>query len=166
MRKKKNKTELLNNLILRFKESKGYVLFSLLGLDALTLNNLRLRVKENSDFIEVPKKTLIYKANPDFPFSDNELREPFGILWLNSNNFSSLKIFKELKEEKEIKILGGVIFQNKYSSQEIWEIVDLPSEEELRAKLVYLLSAPLRKTVFSLNFPLTKLVLTLSAIKK
>lgn len=167
MRKRKNKKELLTNLIQKFKQTKGFVLFSLLNLEASSLNNLRIKVKEVGDLIEVPKKTILYKANPNFPFLDEELKEPFAILWLYNDDLLSLKVLKDFKEENvEIKILGGVLEESKLLPQNIWELANLPGKDILRAKLLSALSSPLFRLQFTLNSPIKNLLLVLSAIKK
>lgn len=166
MRKKKDKKQLLTNLIEKFNKSKGYVLFSLLGLEASLINSFRLKSKENQSLLEVPKKTLLYKANPNFPFEDNELKEPFAILWCFDEELRGIKIFKDFKEETEIKIIGGVFFENKFKPEEVWEIINLPEKKVLEAKLLNVLSFPYLRLQFALNSPMKKLIFVLSAIKK
>jgi ribosomal protein L10 len=80
--------------------------------------------------LKIAKKTLIYKSNPEFPFSEEELKEPFGFLWLLDENLSALKTLKDYKKEEKIKVLGGY-FRGKNFPLEILELVDLPSREEL-----------------------------------
>jgi len=163
---KKDKSKIIEGLKTKFTESPGYVIFSLLNLDGETLQTLRLQVKEKSGFIEVTKKTLIYKSNPEFPFNEEEIKEPFGFLWLLDENLSALKTLKDYKKEEKIKILGGYFRGKKLSSQDVWDLVDLPSKEELISKLILSLYSPLQRLAYDLKMPFYKLLLTLSAIKK
>ncbi len=50
--------------------------------------------------------------------------------------------------------------------REIEEIINLPSREELLQKLVSQLKNQIYRLHYNLSFPLRKLVLTLSSIKK
>jgi len=163
---KKEKSKIIESLKTKFKKNPGYVIFSLLNLDGETLQTLRLQVKEKRGLIEVAKKTLIYRSNPEFPFSEEELKEPFGFLWLLDENLSALKTLKDYKKEEKIKVLGGYFRGKKLSSRDIWELVDLPSREELISKLIFSLSLPLQRLTYDLKMPFSKLLLILSAIKK
>mgnify|MGYP000132648559 CR=1 FL=1 len=163
---KKEKLKIVEDLKTKFSQNPGYVIFSLLNLDGETLQGLRLQAREKKGVIEVSKKNLIYKSNPQFPFNDKELNEPFGFIWILDEELSALKTLKDYKKEEEIKILGGYFKGKKLSSSDVWELVDLPSKEELISRLNYSLSFLLRRLTYDLKMPFSKLLLILSAIKK
>lgn len=166
MRVRKKKEQAVEKLRDSFNRSQGYIIFSLLKLESLFLNRLRLEAKENNGLVEVPKKTLLYKANPSFPFSDREIKEPLGILWSFDRDLKSFKILKALKEEIEIKILGGYAMENRLDAEKVWEIINLPEKEVLYSKLLGIIASPILRTQFALSQTIRKLILTLSAIKK
>ncbi len=163
---KKEKSKIIESLKTKFTKTPGYIIFSLLNLEGETLQTLRLQVKEKGGYIEVAKKTLIYKSNPEFPFKEEEIKEPFGFLWLSDENLSALKTLKDYKREEKIKIFGGYFRGKKLSSSDVWDLVDLPSREELISKLIFYLSSPLQRLTYDLKMSFSKLLLILSAIKK
>lgn len=167
MKTRKEKEKLVKELKEKFASAGGYILVSLLNFDILSQKKLRDFLKENNSFFEVVKKTLIYKAYPQFPFKDEEIKLPFGLIWNFDQNLSSFQALKNLKKEGvEIDIVGGYLEGRKLNTQEVLEIINLPSKEELTSKLYFALRIQLSKLVFDLKYPLNKLVLILSQIKK
>ncbi len=164
---KKEKIKIVQDLKEKFEKAKGYLLVNLLNLNASIEKEIRDLLKENNSLFQVPKKTLIYKTNQNFPFSDEELKFPFAFVWFFDENLSGLKVFKKLKEENlKIEIFKGYLFNKALSQREIEEIINIPSKEELLQKLVSQLKNQFYRLHYNLNFPLRKLVLTLSSIKK
>lgn len=165
--KKEKKQEIISDLKQKFENSSAYALFSLLNLSAENLEFLRREAKKNNGLVQVVKKTLVYKINPEFSFADEELKEPFAFLWSFDEDLKVFKVFNQAKKQEiEIKILGGYFSKRKLSSKEVWELASLPSKEELLAKLLSQLKSPLFHLDLTLTSPLKKLVLILSAIKK
>jgi ribosomal protein L10 len=94
MKTKKEKEKIVKDLVEKFKLARGYLLVSLLNLKTLEQKKIRDILKENNSLFQVVKKTLVYKANPDFPFSDNELKLPFAFIWNFDENLSGFPVFK------------------------------------------------------------------------
>ncbi len=167
MKTKKDKEKIIKDLTEKFKSAKGFLILNLLNLNTQTQNKLKNLLKEKNSLFQVAKKTLVYKANPDFPFKDEELKFPFGFIWDFEENFPSLSVLKKLKEEGiNLEILKGYLWNKIFSQKEIEEIINLPSKEELLTKLIHNLKGQIDKFNFSLSFPLRKLILVLSKIKK
>jgi len=167
MKTKKEKEKILKDLVEKFKTAKGYLLISLLNLKNPEEKKLRDVLKENNSLFQVVKKTLVYKANPSFPFSDNELKLPFAFIWNFDNNLSGFISLKNLfKEGTKIEILGGYLYEKVLSKEEVLEIINLPSKEELLLKVLQNLKSQIYKLNYNLSFPLRKLILILSQIKK
>lgn len=167
MKTKKDKQKIIQDLIEKFKTAKSFLIVNLLNLDSKAQKRLRDLLKEENSLFQVTKKTLVYKAKPDFPFSDEELKFPFAFIWSFDENFSAKNVLKKIKEEGiDVKILKGYLWNKIFSQKEIEEIINLPSKEELVKKLIQNLKGQFYKMDFVLNFPLKKLILTLSSIKK
>ncbi|GBD34582.1 50S ribosomal protein L10 [bacterium HR35] len=166
MRKEK-KQKIITDLKQKFETSSAYALFSLLNLSAENLEFLRREAKKNSGLVQVVKKTLVYKSNPEFSFSDEELKEPFAFLWSFDEDLKAFKVLNQIKKQEiEIKVLGGYFAKRKLTPNDVWELANLPSKEELLAKLLSRLNSPLFHLNLTLNSPLKNLILVLSAIKK
>ena len=167
MKTKKDKQKIVQDLAEKFKKARGYLIVNLLNLNSQSQTKLRNLLKENDALFQVVKKNLIYKAYPDFPFNDEELKTPFAFIW---NLSSELKIFPVLKKIKteglQIEILKGYLWDKILSSKEIEEIINLPSKEELISKFIFSLKRQIYQFNFALSSPLNKLILILSNIKK
>lgn len=168
MKTKEEKKEIIEKLKEKLDKSKSFILIDLTNLKAEIEKAFRDLLKAKGCQFEVVKKTLLYKAAEDFPFSDQELKKPFAILW---DFQEGVLVFKSLLEEKkdlafDFNVLGGYFEGKKLNQEEVWEITKLPNKEELIGKLAFSLSSLPRKLAFSLNFPLQKLSFALSVIKK
>jgi len=167
MRTRREKEKILKDLVEKFKSAKGYLLISLLNLKTPEQNEIRDVLKENNSLFQVVKKTLVYKANPNFPFSDSELKLPFAFIWNFDENLSGFLSLKNLfKEGIKIEILGGYLGEKVLSKEEVLEIINLPSKEELILKILQNLKNQLYRLSYALKFPLRKLTFVMSQIKK
>lgn len=167
MKSRIEKEKLVKEISQIFKESKGYILISLLNLNSETQKKLRNLVKKNNSFFQVIKKKLIYKANPNFPFSDEELKKPFGFIWNFNDDLKVFQVLKEFKKEGiEIDIIKGFISNKVYDKDEVWQIINLPSREEIVAKFIFNLKNPIYRLNNDLKLIIFRLVSILSQIKK
>jgi large subunit ribosomal protein L10 len=167
MKTKKEKEKIIKDLVEKFKSAKGYLLISLLNLKTTEQKKIRDILKENNSLFQVVKKTLVYKANPNFPFSDDELKMPFAFVWNFDDHLSGFQALKNLlKEETQIEIIKGYLEGKVLSKEEVLEIINLPSKEELILKILQNLKGQFYRLHFALEFPLRKLTFVLSQIKK
>ena len=81
MKTRKEKEKIVKDLVEKFKRTKGYLLVSLLNLNSYQQVKIKNLLKENNSLFQVVKKTLIYKANPEFPFSDEELNKSLTMIF-------------------------------------------------------------------------------------
>ncbi len=167
MKTKKQKEEILKELVEKFKSASGYLLVNLTGLRADVEKKLRDSLKSNNSLFEVVKKTLIYKANPQFPFSDEEIKFPFAFIWNFDENLSAFRTLKTLEKQGiQIQIAKAYLEGKVLTEEEIKELINLPSKEELQVKLVQILKSQFYRLHFSLTFPMKKFLVLMSAIKK
>jgi len=167
MKTKKQKEEVLKDLVEKFQSSTGYLLINILNFKTQSQKKIRDLLKENNALFQVAKKKLVYKANPNFPFADEELKTPFAFIWSFDENLSGVLALKELKKEGiEIDILKGYLWNRVFSKEEIEQIINLPSKEELILKVLQNLKGQIYRLSYDLKFPLQKLTLILSSIKK
>jgi len=167
MKTKKEKEKILKDLVEKFNSNRGYLLISLLNLKTADQKKIRDVLKENNSLFQVVKKTLVYKANPGFSFSDEELKLPFAFIWNFDENFAGFQSLKNLiKKGIKIEILKGYFQGKVLSKEEVLEIINLPSKEELILKILQNLKGQVYRLTYTLESPLKKLTLVLSQIKK
>lgn len=156
----------VENLVVKLKEAKMLVLADYRGLKVSQINDLRNKVKKAGAEFEVVKNTLLARASTDAKVEIDEkvLREPTAAFWLYQEDFSPLKILTQFIKENSIpKIKFGLFDQEPIDSQRINQIATLPTMDELKAKLVGLLSTPAYRLVNACNWNLRKLVFILKS---
>ncbi|RLJ71623.1 LSU ribosomal protein L10P [Hydrogenivirga caldilitoris] len=168
------KKELVSSYKERLNRSNGFVVFfNFQGIDALPLSDLRARVRALNGEIVVGRNTLLYRAFEDTPLVDHRdmFVGPSAALFAYGDVVSTTKTLIEfLKEvfDKEYRerIKGGLL-DNKYMTPEdVVALAELPSREELVAKLMGVLMAPITQLAMTLKAVPQKLVLTLKAIEE
>lgn len=166
------KQEILRNLSEKFKKSKS-VVFA--GFNALTVKdneNLRAQLrKENSEYY-VAKKTLMNLAFKD-QISDLNVRDFDGkmaAIFSYEDEVAPAKILGNFRKDKEkankVFFLGGILENKLLSQAEVEALSNIPSKQELYAKLVGSLNAPISGFVNVLAGNLRSLVQVLKAIEE
>jgi large subunit ribosomal protein L10 len=168
------KQELIDSFKEKYSKGNQYVMFfDFSGIDAYPLTQLRLEIRELDGEIVVGKNTLFYRAFSETPLVDH--REIFvgptaAVFAYGDVVEVTKKIVDFLKDnfDKEYsqKLKGGLL-QNKYMTPEdIRSLAELPSREELIAKLIGLLNAPMTQLVMSLKAVPQKLAMVVKAIEE
>lgn len=168
---KARKQKILEELKEKIDKQKVVVFFDFTGLKVKDLSNLRKKLKKENGELKVAKKTLIAiafkKLNESIAenikklsgeialvFGYQDVILPAKTLWQFSRDFPSLKI------------LGGFVENNFKAADEIIALAQLPSREELLAKLVGSIAGPISGFVNVLQGNIKGLIYALSAIKK
>ena len=168
------KKELVASYKERFKKSNGFVVFfNFQGIDAFPFSQLRAKIKSTSGEIVVGRNTLFYRAFEDTPLVDHRdiFIGPSAALFAYEDPVNTTKTLVEfLKEtfedEYKEKLKGGLINGRFMTPEEVVAFAELPSREELVAKLLGVLMAPVTQLAMTLKAVPQKLVLTLKAIEE
>lgn len=166
------KQEILRNLSEKFKKSKS-VVFA--GFNALTVkDNEKLRDelrKENSEYY-VAKKTLMNIAFKDQidELNVRSLDGKLAAIFSYGDEVAPAKILANFRKDKDkearIFFLGGILENKLLTKNEIEAVSMLPSKQELYAKLVGSMNAPISGFVNALAGNLKNLVYVLKAIEE
>jgi len=165
---KAEKQEILEDLKEKIEKQKSVVFVDFTGLKVKDFSNFRRKIKASGDNIKVAKKTLLgmafKKAGLEIEFKkmEGEIAAIFGL----KDEFAPAKAAYQFSQEnKNLKILGG-FFENKFREAEaIIELAQLPSREELLARLVGSVSSPISGFVRVLQGNLRNFVYILSKLK-
>jgi len=167
LQKKQIIEDLKQNLI----NQKAVVFVDFQGLDAKTLSELRNKLKEADCLLKVAKKTLVGLVFESLkePSLKKEVRNMQGELALVfgfKDEIMPAKIIYQFSQENEnLKILGGIIKNQEYKFLTVQEVVDLallPSREEIFARLIGILDAPITNFVNVLKGNLRNFIFILS----
>lgn len=169
MQTKEQKKELVKKLAEKLKTSKAVVFSDYKGLSVKDMSKLRRELcSEGVDF-QVLKKTLINIAIKDADL-DVDVRKMEGQIALaisQGDEVAAAKIIAGLaKSNENIKIISGILGQEVISAEKVVALSKLPSKEELLAKLVGSINAPVSGFVNVLAGNLRGLVNVLNAINE
>lgn len=169
---KEQKKAILNELTDKIAKAKSIIFTRYNGLTVKDNEDLRARLyKENNEYY-VAKKTLFNLALKDKSIAGLNIKGFVGqvaAVFGYSDEVSPAKIVGQFKKEKDkegkIEFIAGIL-ENKYlDAAQVASLSKLPSKQELYAKIVGSLNAPVAGLVNVLAGNLKNLVYALSAIK-
>lgn len=147
--------------------SKGFYVIDYKGWNVAEINNLRRKLKEKQAQMKVIKNTLFTIALKDLNINVFEKFEGTNaFVFVKGDEVEPLKVISEfIKETNKGALKVGYINGVKYDANQLEVLSKLPSINELRAKVVGAINAPIYNLVYSLKALLINLVLVLTQIK-
>ncbi len=133
------------------------------------LETLRKQLKKTNTSFKVIKNTLFEKA-VNFNSQKNQLltslkknffplKENSALVTFDKDWSEGLKVlFDFIKKDKTINFKFGILDKSVYQSAQLEQIAQLPGRNELLAKIIGSLKAPMNKLVYSLKYNTNKLV--------
>ncbi len=145
MLNKEQKKDIVKDLVEKIKSSKAVVFSDFKGLSVKDMTNLRGELYENQADFMVVKKTLINIALKEAGI-DMDVKKIEGQIALAISQQDEVVVAKILdkvaKANENLKIVAGILGDNVLSDQEVQALAKLPSKEELLAKVVGSINAP------------------------
>jgi len=137
------------------------------GLDVARVTQLRAKARKSGLYLRVLKNTLARRAVKGTPFEQlsDQMVGPlmYGIA---SDPVAGAKVIAEFAKENELFVIrGGAMANTKMSGKDVKALALLPSREELLAKLMGTMQAPVAKLVLTMNEVPGKFVRTLAAYR-
>ena len=166
---KAQKTKIIEELKDKISRQKAIAFGDISGVKVADLTKLRHAMRKEGGEVKVAKKTLISKALKEHNI-DIDLKKINGEIALGIGYQDEMAPFKTFysftKENENLKILGGIIGKEIFDREKALTLAQLPSHQELLAKMVGSISSPLSGMVGVLQGNLRNLVYALSAIQK
>ncbi|HOW60764.1 MAG TPA: 50S ribosomal protein L10 [Candidatus Moranbacteria bacterium] len=167
---KQQKIELVKNLTEKIKVAKTAVFVDFKGLKVKDSTDLKKALRaEGVDYVVV-RKTLLDIALKNAGIKGISTKTMEGQVALSLSNIDEVAgakiIDKFAKTNENIKMLGGFLGEQIMDAAEVKALAKIPSREELLAKLVGTLNAPVSGFVNVLAGNLRGLVQVLNAIKE
>jgi len=166
---KVQKQNILEDLKDKVAKQKAMVLVGVTGLKVKDLSDLRKKLKASDGNLQVIKKTLIEKAFKEnkIDFDRSQYKEEIALAFGFKDEILPAKaVYQAGLSNDKVKILGGFINNEFNEAESIIALAKLPSRDQLLAKLVGSLSAPVSNFVYALNYNIKGLVYVLTLIKK
>lgn len=169
MQTKEQKKVIIAELAEKLKSSKAVVFSDYKGLMVKDMMALRGELRKEGVELKVAKKTLISLALKDagIEVDAKKFEGQLAIAISSKDEVAAAKIMaKTAKANENLKIVGGILGIKELSTAEVNALAKIPSKEELLAKLVGSLNAPVSGFVNVLAGNIRGLVNVLDAIGK
>ena len=167
----KKQTE-VQNLTGLLSETSNFALVKFEKTTHVSLEKLRKELKKNDSKLRVVKNTLLAKALGSVPelrsdATNTSIKENTALITLGQDYAKGLGAFhKFAKADKTVSFKFGFLERAFYQQADLEKIAQLPSREELIAKLIGSLKSPSSRLVMSMKFNITKLTMVLKERSK
>lgn len=154
----------------KLKESKSVIFANFNGLKVKEIEELRKKCRqENVDYI-ITKKTLIKLAFKEVGINDvdpKKLENSIASVFGKTDEVAPAKIIGEFSKTHEaLKPVGGILENKFIDKAKVVELAKLPSRQELLAKVVGTIQAPISGFVNALAGNIRNFVYVLNAVKE
>jgi large subunit ribosomal protein L10 len=161
------KKEVVAEVSAKIAKAQAVVLAEYRGISVEDITNLRKQARASGVYLRVLKNTLARRAVQGTPFeklSDHMVGPlAYGI---SDDPVSPEKVLHTYaKTNEKLVIKGGAMAGQVMTAKEVGQLATMPSREELLAKLLGTMQAPIAKFVQTLNEVPGKFVRTLAAVR-
>jgi large subunit ribosomal protein L10 len=147
--------------------AKAIVMAENRGMLVADMTQLRAKARASGIYFRVVKNTLVRRAVADTPYAQlaDKMVGPLAY-GMGPDPVAVAKVLSDFaKGHEKFVITGGAMPGQVMSAKEITALATLPSREELLAKLVGTMQAPVAKLVRTLNEVPARFVRTLAAVR-
>lgn len=150
-----------------FKAANLAILAEYRGVDVAGMSTLRRNARESNVHVQVVKNTLAKRAveDTDFECLTEHFIGPVAIVVSEDPVGAAKTISDFAKANPEFKVQTGAMNGDLVSSEQLAALAKLPGRDELLAKLIGIMSAPMQNLVGTLHAIPGKLVRTLAAVR-
>jgi large subunit ribosomal protein L10 len=137
------------------------------GLEVEAMTKLRAQAREQGVYLRVLKNTLARRAVQGTPFEklSDQMVGPL-IYGISADPVATAKVLNDFaKGNERFVIKAGGLPNSVVSSSDVKALASMPSREELLAKLMGTMNAPIQKFVSTLNEVPAKFVRTVAAVR-
>lgn len=137
------------------------------GLSVNEVNELRSKVRQTNGTYRVVKNSVVKLAIDGTHFASlaTHLTGPKALAWTSDDPVALAKVLRDfIKGHPALTMEQAWLEGRVLESQDAVQIADLPSRDELIAKLLYILQSPIRRLVTALNAPIQQLASVLGQV--
>lgn len=152
----------------RFRQSKDFIFADYRGLSVEQISQLRSKLRErNADFRVIKNRYAKLALNQmEMPDVSAFLTGPTAIAMSPDDSGPIVKALLDFAQDSTVQVKGAIVDGMVFDAAQAEELSKLPSREELLAKLMGTMNAPLQHFLYALNGVPTKLVRTLKAVEE
>jgi large subunit ribosomal protein L10 len=148
-------------------KAKAVVVAEYRGLEVGRMTELRAKARKSGVYLRVLKNTLARRAVEGTPFAglSQHLKGPL-VYGISPDAVATAKVLNEFaKANEKLVIRAGAMENAVISAKEVTALASLPSREELLARLLGTMQAPIAKFARTLNEVPSRFVCTLAAVR-
>jgi len=163
--KRADKEQLVAEMADKLNTAKTVVLVNYQGLKVKEIHDLKKKLREAGIGFQIVKNTLlkIVLKEQGIEIPTETLDQPVAAIWGMSDEVVPAKTTVAFtKEAEKLQIIGGIVNSQFADINTIKQLANLPGREELYAKLVGTLNAPMSRLVNALQGNLRSLVYILA----
>ena len=159
------KAETVQSLNGLFADAGAVIVAHYSGMTVAQMGDLRLRLRKAGASFRVAKNRLAVRALEGTPAKgiSDLFTGPTGIAYSKDPVAAPKVLVAYAKENDKLKILGGIAVGSVLNPEGVKALAELPSLDQLRAKILGLLQAPATKVAGVLQAPAGQLARVLSA---
>ncbi len=153
----------------RMKDAKSIFLTEFVGLNVQEITQLRRAFSGAQVEYRVVKNTLARISAKQAGCEEllDHLQGPTAMAFGMDDPVAPAKVIKEFSKKNEKLKVRACLFEGvMFGEDRLVEIADLPTREEILAKLTGVLQAPISNLAFALKGVVSKLVYTLDAVRE
>ena len=161
------KKEVVAEVSERLKQAQAVVLAEYRGITVEDITGLRKEARASGVYLRVLKNTLARRAVQGTPFEKlaDQMVGPLAY-GISDDPVAAAKVLSAYaKKNEKLVIKGGAMPNVVMSVKEVGQLATMPSREELLAKLMGTMQAPIAKFVQTLNEVPGKFVRTVAAVR-
>lgn len=148
--------------------AKSIVLAQYRGLEVQHITGLRVQARKNGVYLRVLKNSLARRAVADGPFKGlaDQMVGPL-IYGISDDPVAAAKVISDFaKGNDKLVVMGGSLPDSVLDASGVKDLATMPSREELLARLMGTMQAPIAQFVRTLNEVPSKFVRTLAALRE
>jgi len=164
---RKEKAVVIEEVSAEVAQAQSVIIAEYRGLDVASITVLRKTARESGVYLRVLKNTLVRRAIAGTPFEglSDQLTGPL-IYGISADPVAAAKVLAGFAKDNDKLVLKGGAMPNSVMNQDgVKALATMPSREELLAKLMGTMQAPITQFVRTLNEVPTKFVRGLAAVR-
>ncbi len=169
---RKQKENVVATLVEELGEARSVILADFTGINVEEMTDLRLRMRESNVNFVVVKNTLLQRIFDQIEVNKDEgvytMMEGPTVLAYSADEILPIKIIKEFAEDHKglPQVKGGFVSGETYEVSKLMQLADIPSRDELLAKLLGSATSPLQKFVSVSSGIIRKFFYAVNAIRE
>lgn len=163
-----HKTDAVDAVRSRFESAGNYVFANYRGLTVDQITDLRRQLREKNAEFKVIKNRYakIAMQQLDKPDVSEFFTGPTAVALVNDDFSPVVKAILDYGKEFSVEVKGALIDGAVFDAAQAEKLAELPSRDELLAKLMGTMNAPLQHLLYAMNGVPTKLVRALKAVQE